>query len=1674
MKKWVRILLYSIVGVLFLLIGLMVFLQTSMAKRIIRDKVQAYVSKKTHSSLTIGTLNYSLPKWIELDNVLWRAPTNDTLLYSGKLLVDVNMIGLIRGKYAINKVELQNTYINLVRKEQDTAFNYQFIINAFAGKPSATPKKDTTPLALSVGSIQLGNVRAGMLDYREGSLLQFSVASLQLDMHELDLDKQVYDVKRLYANSLLFSMRITKEQPKATQPKQAITAKTMLLPAIAAGDIDLHNSSILFENVPEGMKSDNAIHLLQAQGITNKKDRNIFEGKLVKMDSSAILFQYASAKQAVTKKADTLQVQAPGNNLSFVIEEIDLQHNNIVYNNTAIPAQPKGLDYNHLNIANLVLHTNNNAYSNGKIQTDVRTFSFTDKSGFAVKALSGGFAMDTATITVKNLLLQTPNTTIRATATVYSNSFTSPAPAGKKQPDNDIVLNQAIIGRKDLDLLANALLQPYTTQLDEIGDVVVTANMHGSSEKMQIRYLLVKSSRPGVLNIQLGGEVRNVADKNKIQYNLHLDNVTASGALLSPFVNKPGEPATISLPPQIAIKGSVAGSMQQVQANINTNSAYGVAAIKAKLGHFTDVKHMQYDVLVNATHFETGKWIQKDSLLGPLTGVIAVKGNNGFDIKKNTMQANIDLQSFRLAQDTITNIHLQSQLNQGLVQAEASIKDPLIHLALNGEANIQGQYPSAKGSIDIKDANLMALGLSSDSLLVTTFTKIDIPNSTPSQLDALFRVDSTVIRRTGMTIQMDSAIAVAKVQHDSTLITVGSPFADLTMNSTVYYNQVGVLLQEVMNRFLPNDSTGRTTGADSVKGIINATVTIKPSEAYTNLVKGINVKDVVSIDAHINNRNTDSTVQVKANVPGLQMSSLNIANLKANLVGKDDSLHLVLTADTLQAGSILLYDALVKGGYVKDNMSVWISTKDESKKEQFRLSVAAHASANKAYIVKLNDDLVLNHDKWNVNPANTITLSNNGFNIRNFQINNKAQKIAVNNQDENPGSPLRVDVDDFKLTTITALMNQDTTQIDGLLNIGLDITDLKSSIPTANGIVEIDSVTYQGRYVADLFVQAKTENNAVAVSGKITGDSNHVDLSGSYNQDKVDVKVNLNPIAMSSIEPFTFGNLARSKGYIYGPININGAANDIKWDGELRFEKVQTTAAQFGTLVRIDGQKISFQYPTVSFNNFTVKDSAGNTLAVNGTVTQGSDKSFTSDLTIKAKNFMVVDNTDADNNMIYGKAKIDVDAAVQGPLTTPDVSGSINVKRGTDVTYVRQNVVASAKEREGLIEFVRMDTIGNLLKKRTLQEVAVLQKGNNAGYLNYNLNIDIDEEAKINVIVDPITRDKLVVQGSAQLNAAVNPNGSVSLTGVYNVKKGSYNFSYQVISRKFDIVPGSTVTLSGDPSQATVDITASYSTEADPVDLVGNELGTSASETNAYRGKVPFNVLLKIQGTVDKPQLSFDIQLPERPEGVNYNVITIVDNKLTQLRGDTSAMNKQVFALLILNRFIGDQSSDFFAGVTGGGSGSNSVLANSSVSGFLAEAVNQLAAGLLSGVDLDVNFKNIEESDPNYQHTDLSVALSKKFLNDRLSISVGKSFTVDGNDPNTNSNENVQFIPDITTTYKLSRSGKYLLKAYRTSEYEAILDGYYIETGVSFTVTMDYDKFKELLHKAKDQQEQKK
>ena len=208
-----------------------------------------------------------------------------------------------------------------------------------------------------------------------------------------------------------------------------------------------------------------------------------------------------------------------------------------------------------------------------------------------------------------------------------------------------------------------------------------------------------------------------------------------------------------------------------------------------------------------------------------------------------------------------------------------------------------------------------------------------------------------------------------------------------------------------------------------------------------------------------------------------------------------------------------------------------------------------------------------------------------------------------------------------------------------------------------------------------------------------------------------------------------------------------------------------------------------------------------------------------------------------------------------------------------------------------------------------------------------------------------------------------------------------------------------------------------------------------------------------------KPTITFDISLPT-------TILTLwpdVDQVLTELRTQQSQMNEQVFALLLLGRFVGQ---DPLASDQGGGSTVGN-LAFSSASQILTNQMDQVAASLIKQVDIHFDLNNQQDYSTGNEidYTELDINVSKQFMEDRLRVNVGSSFDVVGTGAPQQAPSNLA--GNVDAAYKLSKDGRYLIRAYRQNQYQAVVLGQVIETGVGFVFTFNYDKFKEIWHRAK-------
>lgn len=661
---------------------------------------------------------------------------------------------------------------------------------------------------------------------------------------------------------------------------------------------------------------------------------------------------------------------------------------------------------------------------------------------------------------------------------------------------------------------------------------------------------------------------------------------------------------------------------------------------------------------------------------------------------------------------------------------------------------------------------------------------------------------------------------------------------------------------------------------------------------------------------------------------------------------------------------------------------------------------------------------------------------------------------------------------DFRINTITAFAKQDSALVDGIINGQAMIKDIATN-PIFTTDITVTNLMFRADTVGNLNMKVNNStSNVYAANVTLTGNGNDIRIDGNYkaipNTEAVmDLDMNIHRLQMKSVQAFSMGSISDASGYIDGKLDVTGTFAKPKVDGNIKFNNAAVRPTMLGSYFRINNETIAFDQRGIHFDSFTVLDSVNNKLQLDGDMLTENFVNYKLDLDLTAKNFQALNSTKQNNRLFYGTFYFDTDLHISGSELSPEISGSLKVNDNTKFTAVLPQVEPGVEEREGVVRFVDMDSV-KMDTTVLLAKVDTISKTQLKG-MDIAVNIEVDRNAELTLIIDEGNGDFLRMKGTAQLTGGIDRSGKTTLAGTYEIEEGAYQISLNMLQRKFEIQKGSKITWLGEPTSANVNLTAVYVAKTAPLTLVENRL--PVANLNIYKQKLPFNVKLVLTGEIMKPNISFDIILPEETDlRVDATVIQNVDTRLTQLRAQPSELNKQVFALLLLNRFV---SENPFASSGSGGGGMGS-MARQSVSKLLTEQLNDLAADLISGVDVNFDVASTEDytTGAMQNRTDLNVSLSKQLLNDRLKVTVGSNFELEG--PQQSNQRQNNLAGNVALDYMISKDGKYMLRAYRKNEYEGELDGYIIETGLNFILSFDYNHFHDLFRKKSKKDRNKK
>jgi hypothetical protein len=1684
-RKTLKVILWVIGSVIMLVVLIALSLNIPAVQNFVKDKAISYLKNKTHTEVRLQSIHIAFPKDIVLNGFYMEDQKKDTLLFAQRLAVDISLVKLIDKKVEINNIELEKIRANVTRINPDTAYNFSFLLDAFMSeqkKPDEEVDKDSTAtMKFSLDKVSFKDIGIKYRDDVAGNAVALYLGEFTSRIKDFDLTGQHYVIKELSLKntSLNYLQQKPLTQLVSNIAKQVDTAKTATgkLPLVEIENFGFNNIKINYDDrigktnanvnlselaatklfidltsniykADEAKINDSKINF-NAAATNTKANLDIQEFSITKLftdlkngkyqvddaklnrSNVSFAFKPAPATKGKTATADSVKA-AP---MAFVLKNLSLAENNIQFDNLAAKRTP-GMDFNHLKISNLGLAADAISYSDAGIKLNVLSGNLREKSGFVLNTLKGNVMYSDKAIKINNLVVKTPNTNIENTTSL---SFTSMEDL-TKHPERvkmSMVIRNTTIGLKDGTYFSPAIPANYRNE-----KIRVNASVNGYMNNLNIPKLQIAGLKS--TKVDVSGTVKGLPDVNKTFLDLNIKQFALGKADLLVLIPKKSLPVSIELPNRIQANGKFKGSMTDFNTNFNVNTDMGSAKLLA--GMKGPKGRERYTAHVNLNNFNLGRLLKQQAQMGRITVRADVAGT-GLDPKTAAARFNAKLFSAYYNKYTYRNLNLSGSFARQRLNIKSNMADSNANFNLAALVNIAGKYPSVKADLNLKQIDLQMLNFSPTEFKVAGVLKADVPTADPDYLNADVSMTSFQLVKQGQLINVDTVLLHSEATADHNLLTLRSEIMSARVDGKYQLTNIAPAMINAINKYY---KFGEVTKVPDQR--FHFAVNIYNSKLLQKFVPTLTTFSPAKMNGLLDTQKDSLLMNVS--FPQIVYGAYHVDSTTLVVDNSTDKLNYRLRIQGIQSPSISLNNSEISGAANDNRLGLNIYLRDSKRKDKYVLG-GTFESINKNYRFSMDPaKLLLDYQKWTVSADNYIQFGASGIVANQFNLSQGTQLLGINSTSTAPNSPLRVQFKDFQIETLTKFAEQDTAMVGGLINGTVDVKDLAST-PKFEANMTIDRLRYEKDELGTLRVAVNNNTaNAFEVNVALAG-VHEFRVNGFYYTgptSRMDLTLNIDKIDLKSLESLSMGQIRHGSGTVTGAMTIQGTPAAPKVLGDIKFNQVAFNATYVNSYFRMPNETISFTDRGVNFNNFTIIDSLNQKAIISGGVLTTDYKNFKFNMDLNMTNFRALNSTAIDNEMVYGTVFITSRVAVRGDMNQPDVNASVNILKGTKFYFALPTSDPAVINQQGIVQFIDADAApynGKAALKTDSVSKSAIQG------INMTANLRIDSAAELNVIVDPSNGDALMVRGDANLTATMDPSGKTSLTGRYQIADGSYRLSVAALGQKqFNLVSGSSIVWTGDPMSANVNLTARYEVLAAPIDLLGDPTRIEA------KTKLPFQVFLMMKDELLKPTISFRLDLPENNRGaLGGDVYT----RLQIVNRDENELNKQVFALLALNRFMANNP---FQSLAGGGGGA-STLARSSVSKLLTEQLNNLASDLIQGVDINFGVNSSEDYSTGglQQKTDLEVGLSKRLLNDRLTVTVGSSFGLEG--PQAPGASSTNIAGNVNVEYALSADGKYRLRAYRRNQNESVIEGQIIETGLGFALVVDYNKFREVFQSRK-------
>lgn len=1635
-KKVARIFAWIIISLTATLLSIIAILQIPFVQKKITQEATAFLEQRIGTNVELEAFYISFPKRVVVKGFYLEDQQGDTLAYVGTLSIDTDLWAFLRNEVQLNAISMENTTLRITRAANDSAFNFSYIPEAFAG--DAAPESDTSAAvwSITVRRLHLNNIDAQYADSLSKTSVNAKLSSVEVQLDRFDLEKQAFYVDVLHvseANLRVIQGNISEQD----------TDSSAVSPDFRLRKADLTNLKLYYEDLGTGQQIATDIGTAVFHAREMNLDKKLVAIELMEIArTTASYHRLVGASTTVPDQSNNtgLESDRPWN---ISLEKLTLRDNSVRYYDDTQIHDEDGVDFDHLWLTGINIDCNAINSRGLSFKAKFDSVSFREKSGFAIQSMKGAIEINDDSATIDNFYLETGHSQLSfAGVATYESLDALRARPGKTALNISILTSH--LGIQDLLFFSPNVFDSIPLKLDPSQKIFLQGMATGSVDEIHLHQLDLQTLAD--TRLQASGTIAGILEIKQPFLDLNIQRLYTTSTDIRTLVPDTVLSDSIAIPPWLNVNARWKGSADHARFNTFISTPYGNVVANGNINIDSSANNPGYSMHAVINDFNLGAVLRDTVSYGLLNAEVHLKGRQ---VRPDSQSIDLaaEVASFRYKGYNYNDLYLTGQLQQNVVRATASLNDENLDFTLQAEFNFQTDIPHYALTLDLQKVNFQALNLAERPLRARGTLELDLSTADMRRLNGMVGVRKVAIFNGDHLYAVDSLLFVSIDQEGRSEISIDSDLMDGRFAGSINVFTIPAVLREYFHTYYSlHDSVAQSNEGPQY---FTFDLNLKKTELLTDIiVPELENFTPGTITGEFNSKH--KRLDLKFEIPAMKYTNIGIDGFRFRSTSDSTELNYNLLVDQILVDSLLVDGFEFNGTVAGDSILTNIIIRDSLDYHKYVIG-GTFVSRDSEFHLRLDPkQIILNYLPWSVPSNNRIRLGREKVIVENLDLRNNRQQITISS-DSLLSSPLSFIFERVQLSDLTSMVTGETP-VEGKLNGRIDLYTSTAN-PTFTADLRVDTLSIMQNRWGDIRLQvAQAIQGRYDVQFSLVGRESDIKLDGTYHtapDENIALQAEVNRFNLELLQPVLQQQVTDLKGLVRARIRIMGTPDSPEIDGAITFVNTEFVSNYLRTTFRVDHETIRFDRRGIVFDKFELRDANDNKASLNGRIITDNYSDFQFQLNFTTEDFQLLNTDEDDNDLFYGLIHLNSEARIRGTLVNPVVNMKVRLRKGDHLTYIVPQEEASVLEQQGIVRFVDKSFQADPFTKEIQPELSDTVKTTFRG-IDLTAMVELTGEETFTIILDPTTEDQLTVSGDATLTLEIDQTGDMKLAGRYEIDRGTYNFTfYKFVKREFEIHKGSSLTWTGDILNAEMNITALYEVFTAPVELMANQVSTNA-DLSPYRRRMPFTVYMNLGGQLLLPEINFRLDMPMSERNALGGSVYA---RLQDINTRESDLNKQVFALIVLKRFI---SEDPFENQAGSGFEGT---ARTSVSKILTNQLNQLSESV-KGVELTFDVQSYEqyEAGETQGQTELQVGLSKKLLDDRLIIKLSGNIGIEGNQRTRDAS---QYIGDLSLEYLLTDDGRIRIQGFRNSDYD-LVDGELIETGAGVIYIKDYNRTRDL------------